>query len=275
VKFDSIWNFKDIGGWIVQDHDRPYHVRPRYIFQCGTPASGTEYDINILTQELRIKTLIDLRNPRDHLPDENDRRLYYAYPKEQIYTTPLSKFTKIDTLAKMTNKHLKLKRANVHDGENSVSENTQPAHTDTFLTREPLLRLNRLTNHQSRIVKILNIFTVWENYPILLFCNAGKDESSLIAALLLGLLGVDDRDIADDYSVSHQKIPEASVLKDHLTSNLGWTDLDFQAPKEIMVSILYWISKNHGSIPQYLDSIGFNTQKQSVVKHCLLVLSDI
>jgi len=84
---------------------------------------------------------------------------------------------------------------------------------------------------------------VWDNYPILLFCNAGKDESSLISALLLGLLGVDDRDIADDYSLSNQKLPEGSHLENHLTFNLGWTDLDFEAPKELLVSIFYWISK--------------------------------
>jgi len=136
---------------------------------------------------------------------------------------------------------------------------------------EPLgLRAALLQEYAFRIVKIMDIFTIWDNYPILMYCSSGKDESSLISALLLGILGVDERDVVDDYHNNNSRIPPGSSLETYLTS-LGWTDLSFEAPKEAMVTIQQWITKNHGSISQYLDSIGFSLQKQVLIKHCLLV----
>ncbi len=38
--------------------------------------------------------------------------------------------------------------------------------------------------------------------PVVFHCAAGKDRTGLVAALVLGLLGVDDRDICDDYAAT-------------------------------------------------------------------------
>ncbi len=38
--------------------------------------------------------------------------------------------------------------------------------------------------------------------PVVFYCAAGKDRTGLVAALVLGLLGVDDRDICEDYAAT-------------------------------------------------------------------------
>jgi len=116
----------------------------------------------------------------------------------------------------------------------------------------------------------MDVFTNYENYPVLMYCISGKDESSLISALLMGILGVNDKDIEEDYSVNNIRIPDDSNLYSYLI-HLGWTDSSFEAPQEAMANIIKWINTNYGSIPLYLESIGFSNQKQSLIKHSLLV----
>ena len=36
--------------------------------------------------------------------------------------------------------------------------------------------------------------------PAVFFCNAGKDRTGAVAAMVLGLLGVDDETVAADYA---------------------------------------------------------------------------
>jgi len=146
-----------------------------------------------------------------------------------------------------------------------ISDNMATS-TSEYLGLRPVL----LQDYGHRILKIMDVFTNYENYPILMYCSSGKDESSLIAALLMGVLGVDDKDIEDDYHLNNIRIAHDSNLYKYLI-HLGWTDSSFEAPKEAMTSILKWINNIYGSIPLYLESIGFSIQKQVLIKHCMLI----
>lgn len=42
--------------------------------------------------------------------------------------------------------------------------------------------------------------------PAVYFCMAGKDRTGVFSAVLLGLLGVSDRDIVDDYVLTHEVV---------------------------------------------------------------------
>jgi protein-tyrosine phosphatase len=42
--------------------------------------------------------------------------------------------------------------------------------------------------------------------PAVYFCMAGKDRTGVFSAVLLGLLGVSDRDIVDDYVITHEVV---------------------------------------------------------------------
>ena len=40
--------------------------------------------------------------------------------------------------------------------------------------------------------------------PAVFFCNAGKDRTGVVAAMVLGLLGVDDETVAGDYALTQE-----------------------------------------------------------------------
>jgi protein-tyrosine phosphatase len=52
-----------------------------------------------------------------------------------------------------------------------------------------------------RLVRAIHLISSADG-PVVFHCAAGKDRTGLLAALILGLVGVDDRDICDDYAAS-------------------------------------------------------------------------
>eukprot|EP01125_Pyxidicula_operculata_P012580 TRINITY_DN4135_c1_g1_i2.p1 TRINITY_DN4135_c1_g1~~TRINITY_DN4135_c1_g1_i2.p1 ORF type:complete len:191 (-),score=50.66 TRINITY_DN4135_c1_g1_i2:328-900(-) len=126
-----------------------------------------------------------------------------------------------------------------------------------------------LIHSESKICKILDLFTDQDNYPILFFCNNGKDEAGVIAALILSILGVDDQLIIEDYHTSNNRVPENSPIYEYL-QQIGRVDHFSDAPKEVMTQLLVWLKKHYGSVPEYLNHIGVTLQKQDYIRHCLL-----
>lgn len=82
-------------------------------------------------------------------------------------------------------------------------------------------------------------------------CTAGKDRTGLVAMLLLGLAGVDDKTIIEDYSYTERlsKRPQAAVYA-------GLPDYLFSSAPESMRETLDYIYKKYGGIPRYLERIG-------------------
>ena len=62
--------------------------------------------------------------------------------------------------------------------------------------------LNVLDYTKSAIVDVLRLMLQDDNLPMLIHCAHGKDRTGLITAILLGLLEVNEEDIATDYAES-------------------------------------------------------------------------
>ncbi len=62
---------------------------------------------------------------------------------------------------------------------------------------------NALTINTEEIANVFKIFADESNYPVLFQCNIGTDRTGLIAFLLNGLLGVDQKDLYRDYLFSN------------------------------------------------------------------------
>ena len=97
--------------------------------------------------------------------------------------------------------------------------------------------------------------------PALVHCVAGKDRTGLVAAVLLGLLGVPDEDIAADYALSEAALaafrrraeeqdPDVAAWLSRVPPQL------LQARPEAMLDFLGWLRERHGSIDGYVRSIG-------------------
>jgi len=263
-QYEGIYNLRDIGGWSVIDNDKPCHVRSKFVYISAAPTKATAQDISLLS-DLGIKSLLDLRLNQDKFPDEYDAAIYTIFSKDRVISRSIFPNKKLEKSLERRITRTPKKRLT----KSSLKSSEVRKERDTVLPDLVGLSPSILTEYSHRIVKILDYFTVWDNYPILMFCNSGKDETSLISALILSILGVDIRSIIDDYHNNNMRIPSESPLEAHLIS-LGWAEDLFKAPKEIMASFLYNISKNYQSVSNYLESVGFTSHKQKLIKLCLL-----
>jgi protein-tyrosine phosphatase len=111
--------------------------------------------------------------------------------------------------------------------------------------------------------------------PAVFHCAAGKDRTGVLAALVLGLLGVDDETIAADYGLSRVGMlamidwlratrPEvADAMVDQPGPML-------ECPPEAMFGLLARLRDTHGSIEGYAWSIGLSGQTIDQLRDTLL-----
>jgi len=132
----------------------------------------------------------------------------------------------------------------------------------THMNQIGLLGLYKLflDDCQSQINEILTYFLDIRNYPIMYFCNIGKDRTGVISALLLSIIGVPDEFIIADYALTQQIIHYADYQRTMQKVGLKKEFLD--APAEVMQATLTYIRVKYGSVSAYLTKIGFNIDKQ-------------
>jgi protein-tyrosine phosphatase len=102
---------------------------------------------------------------------------------------------------------------------------------------------------------------VADEAPLLFHCSAGKDRTGVVAAVVLGLLGVAREDIADDYHLSaaamdaftawiESELPEASDAMSKQPKEY------LEAPAEAMLSFLAEVDRIHGSVEDLVLQLG-------------------
>jgi len=98
---------------------------------------------------------------------------------------------------------------------------------------------------------------------------------------LIGTTWCEQHSIVEDYHASQDRIDEVLKLinaaRTAVGGGAGGTGIvgsneviDINAPKEVMLGLLWWMEKKYGSISAYLASIGFTHAKQDLIKHFLL-----
>jgi protein tyrosine/serine phosphatase len=108
--------------------------------------------------------------------------------------------------------------------------------------------------------------------PLVVHCIAGKDRTGVVSALALGLLGVSDHDIADDYTMSELVEPQswAYIMRnrpDKLAER--WRHMTV-SPREGMLRFLDQLRARHGSIEAYAASVGVSGAQVDAMRAHLL-----
>jgi len=126
---------------------------------------------------------------------------------------------------------------------------------------------------QAEILRVLQLFTEKDNYPILVHCTQGKDRTGLIMALILSALGVPRNEIIEDFYKSdifegsekfRQEAREAMIKNKILNEDF------LRAPREVMEEVLEFIDKTYGSIENYLNKIGFHEEYRKKLREIML-----
>lgn len=94
-----------------------------------------------------------------------------------------------------------------------------------------------------------------ENHGIIYFCNAGKDRTGVITALILMTLGVKKEDIVSDYMLSEGHLEK--IINCFVEYPKNTQIRDVVTPKaEYMEQFLNQFNEKYGDINQYLHQIG-------------------
>lgn len=119
--------------------------------------------------------------------------------------------------------------------------------------------LDMLVEGRDSIVQALSL--VADEGPTLFHCAAGKDRTGVMAAVLLGLVGVPHEDIAHDY---HLSAAAMSAFSDWVGENypdavdaMSKQPAEYlEAPMEAMLLMLDRIDEQHGSMAGFAADLG-------------------
>uniref|UniRef100_UPI00403FAB0C tyrosine-protein phosphatase n=1 Tax=Candidatus Enterococcus willemsii TaxID=1857215 RepID=UPI00403FAB0C len=111
---------------------------------------------------------------------------------------------------------------------------------------------------------IRQIFTILAEAPnaVLFHCAAGKDRTGVVAALILGSVGVSNADIIANYQITHTYL---SVNPSFAKSLAPMTEL-LRSDAEVMASTLAFIEQTFESIPAYLRQIGVTEDELAAIE---------
>jgi protein-tyrosine phosphatase len=122
------------------------------------------------------------------------------------------------------------------------------------------LYLAALTTRHGAIAQVLTLIADAPEGIVLFHCTAGKDRTGLIAALMLALAGVEVAVIVEDYALTGPMI--APLLETFVADAVArGTDIESFRPllaceRQTMLTTLAFLIDNHGSVEDYLRSIG-------------------
>jgi len=233
------------------------------IFRTAAPTRATSSDLELINNHLKVVTLIDMRGVEECVNDKSSIVLQlYANPNQKHlkrYHIPLigTKF-KFTLVTKASFNDMYDAAVNYMSGDKMSAARVISAHMNQI----GLLGLYKLFLDycQSQINEVLTHFLDINNYPIMYFCNIGKDRTGVISALLLSIIGVPEEFITADYALTQQIVHYADYQRTMQKVGLRKEFLD--APVEIMQATLDYIKIKYGGVSAFLTKIGFGIDKQ-------------
>jgi protein-tyrosine phosphatase len=228
LSFESVINFRDLGGYHARNGKT---VAWRRIFRSGDLRHMTQGDFKKLKEEIRLVTVIDLRSGPEI--ENNGKGLLEG---SEIKYCNISFMTDDDP------------------GDNA----SRYEHCTNM--GEFYLEMARQKDYGKRIIEALEVIADSGNHPLVFHCAVGKDRTGILAAILLNLLGVEEDDIIQDYTLSEPYMDELLArLKNNPQKSdppLDIPDYFWKASPESMKLFLSTISKEYGSIEGFLKAQG-------------------
>jgi len=158
------YNFRDLGGYPTTDGRSTRWGR---LYRSDTLHELTDEDLVVL-RDLDLVSVIDLRTPTE--VERSGRGPLGAEPVRYVNLSVLAE----------------------EGGERQAAPATRVADTAERY-------LSYLEMGRDALVGSFHLMAERESYPLVFHCQAGKDRTGVVAALVLACIGVDRRAIVDDY----------------------------------------------------------------------------
>ncbi|MEP7291332.1 MAG: tyrosine-protein phosphatase [Chloroflexota bacterium] len=145
-------------------------------------------------------------------------------------------------------------------------------YTAAYVTLRELY-CNYFDGYQANIGMIIG--AIAESEPGVLFhCFAGKDRTGIVAALLLGAVGVPDEVIAEDYALTSGRITHLHdawrAWAIQQKQDMSRFEHDVSSETETMLTTLEHIHRQYGGVASYLRTCGVTEQHLSHLQELLL-----
>jgi protein-tyrosine phosphatase len=227
VALEAVHNFRDLGGYRTADGRT---TRWRTLFRADGLYRLTAADI-VTLEPLGLRTVIDLRSA----PELNERGRFPVEAHPVVFH------------------HLPVVDTTWAQGERPHYERDED-----FLI---WAYQEMLTIGAPRFALAFDALVEADALPAVFHCAAGKDRTGILAALLLGALGVSHDDIVADYTLTvagmarfrvwaEREWPEFAERMASMPAAFG------KALPEAMQHILDELCTQHGTIRNYVRSIG-------------------
>ena len=256
IQFESVPNFRDLGGYRTHDGRA---VAWRRLFRSAAFHKMNDRDIARLKQEISPRAVIDLRRPKD--PEKDPEVILLKEIGARHYPIPFSTWPWPGPSKRP-------------DSSAYVKDEAKANSNATNMGEIYLYRISEKP-FGKRLVDALEIIAERDNHPLVFHCTAGKDRTGVLAAMVLAAMGVVDEDIVEDYTLS---APLMKDIRDRMTSDpdtaQGVKDLpDFQweASAESMAVFLSLLRREYGSADGYLKANGAGRSLVDRLKVALLV----
>lgn len=245
--FEGSFNFRDLGGWRTDDGAS---VKWGRLFRADSVHLMTDADVLRARDQLRIRTVVDLRND------------------EEIAIGG------IGTLAEAAQRHHAPLSARRGLGPVDTSVLGDGAASDRSPGRLAFGYLQTLERSADLITDIVERFAAAEALPGVFFCAAGKDRTGVLSAVVLGALGVKDEDIVEDYYLTAESI---DAIIGRFASTPGspamYRDLPpshFAPYAETMEMVVAGVKERYGTFADYLVGSGLPSASIDALKASLL-----
>lgn len=242
VALEAVHNFRDLGGYATADGRR---TRWRTLFRADGLYRLTPADVMAL-EPLGLRTVIDLRSA----PELEERGRFPVDVHPVIY----HHFPIIDA----TWAH--------------ATEQFEYERDEDFLI---YAYQEMLTIGAPRFALAFDALARPGALPAVFHCAAGKDRTGLLAALLLGALGVSLDDIVDDYALTVAGMERFRAWAEREWPE--WFERMATLPRaftaalpEAMRHILDELCARHGTIRDYVSSIGVSDDTLDTLESVLL-----
>jgi len=202
-------------------------VRHGRVFRSDSLASLSEADIRYVVATIGLRTAVDLR--AGHEVDDHPHQPL-AEAGVVVHHRPI------------------------------VDETRRGADTPRGLAIDEAYEM-MLERFGDRFARVVELVADPGGHPVAFFCAGGKDRTGLVAALVLGALGVADETIAADYALTAGILP-VLLERNRVRAEARGVSAEvvehelLTAEATTMLAVLERLRSDHGSVEGYLESHG-------------------
>jgi protein tyrosine/serine phosphatase len=238
VPLEGPANFRDVGGYDTADGEQ--RVRTGVVYRSDSLSRVTVADAEVLAR-IGVRTAIDLRtlDEVDRTPPALLEHLQAAYQHVPI----------------------------IDEGGAAAERPKDFVFPELHVAYAGML--DRFGGNIARAIELV----ASSPKAVVFYCEAGKDRTGLVAALLLSLLGVNDSDVAADYALTTGALP---VIVDRVRDERTFDpehhvpDHALTSEEATMLATLEALRERYGSVEVYLGVHGLDESVPDLLRAELL-----